>query len=842
MVRVARLSSALIACLAGLGFAQDKPAKPDPLGVQEYTKPPREIVEAALAPWHLNVSVGNLSPDRTRFIVTKSNGMPPLALLAKPYINLAGLQVDLQANRARRFTTSTADGLRAVALADGKEVQIDIPKGLVVSDAKWSPDGSKIAFYGHSADATHIFIADAATGKVRRLTRRPCLATFTTTFEWVKGGAAIVTVLIPQSRAKEPDKPLVAANPRVRVSDNKVSHIRTYPSLLDGPYDEAMLEYFTTGQLALVDVQTARVEEVGKPAMIESVNPSPGGDYFILTLMQKPFSYIVPIDGFGRRDVIWDAKGAERAEIDKRPLRIGEAPAGSQGRDAGKRALTWRPDGAGLSFLQYAAPPARTGQPPSEDDQEQRRRADPGAGAQANRPDRVMLWRAPFGKDDVSISYEWPSAIGSVGYSADCKTLFLTQTIAGKTQLTKVTTEGSGGPVVLADFDPEDVYANPGELVTKPGPKAGSVARISADGKAVYLAGTIYSKRPEEQAPRPFIDRVELDSAKKTRVFESKSDVFETPTMLDDEGAKLLVTRQSATVFPNAYLIEKATGNERQITQNKDYLPDISAARRDIVKVTRADGFKFEVRVWTPHYAVTGRGLPALFWFYPGEVVDQAAYDKGKRTTNRNLFPRVGAASVQLLLREGYVVVEPDCPIVGPAGKQNDEFVSQLRNNLSATIDELDRQLMIDRRRLAIGGHSYGAFSTANALVHTPFFKAGIAGDGNYNRSLTPFGFQNEGRQLWEDRDLYHTMSPLLFAEQMTGALLMYHGMADQNVGTDPINSEKMFEALEALGKPAALYMYPYEDHGQIALETRLDIWARWVAWLDKWVKSPAKP
>ena len=162
----------------------------------------------------------------------------------------------------------------------------------------------------------------------------------------------------------------------------------------------------------------------------------------------------------------------------------------------------------------------------------------------------------------------------------------------------------------------------------------------------------------------------------------------------------------------------------------------------------------------------------------------------------------------------------------------------QLRNNLSAVIDELDRKGWIDRSRLGIGGHSYGAFSTANAMVNTPFFKAGIAGDGNFNRTLTPFGFQSDDRQMWDGRGFYLEMSPFLFAERITGALLMYHGMEDQNIGTDPINSERMFDALEALGKTAALYKYPYEDHGQVAQETVLDQWARFVAWLDKYVKG----
>ena len=187
----------------------------------------------------------------------------------------------------------------------------------------------------------------------------------------------------------------------------------------------------------------------------------------------------------------------------------------------------------------------------------------------------------------------------------------------------------------------------------------------------------------------------------------------------------------------------------------------------------------------------------------------------------------------------GYAVVEPDVPIIGPAGRMNDNYVPDLRNSLWAVIDELDKRGIIDRDKLAIGGHSYGAFSTVNALVHTPFFKAGIAGDGNYNRTLTPMSFQAEKRHLWEARETYLEMSPLLWADRIHGALLMYHGMEDANVGTNPINAEFLFLSLRGLGKPAALYMYPYEGHGPIALETTMDQWARWTAWLDRYVKNP---
>jgi dipeptidyl aminopeptidase/acylaminoacyl peptidase len=196
---------------------------------------------------------------------------------------------------------------------------------------------------------------------------------------------------------------------------------------------------------------------------------------------------------------------------------------------------------------------------------------------------------------------------------------------------------------------------------------------------------------------------------------------------------------------------------------------------------------------------------------------------------------------MHFFVRLGYAVVEPDAPIVGPQGQMNNNYVNDLRNDLAAAIDELDRRALIDRSRLAIGGHSYGAFSAVNAMVHTPFFKAGIAGDGAYNRTLTPIGFQTERRDLWEARDVYLGMSPFLYANNLTGALLMYHNLGDQNVGTDPTNSIRLYHALNGLGKTAALYLYPYEDHGPVAKETLLDLWARWGAWLDKYVKNAQK-
>ncbi len=328
-------------------------------------------------------------------------------------------------------------------------------------------------------------------------------------------------------------------------------------------------------------------------------------------------------------------------------------------------------------------------------------------------------------------------------------------------------------------------------------------------------------------------------TGEKTRIYEGDNDgVFEQPMVaLDLEAGRLIVSRESPTEVEQSFLREGETLT--QLTENVDYTPDLTRAQKYRIMVARADGFHFPVRVTLPAGYRAGTRLPAMFWFYPREYTDQESYDERFRNYNKNSFQNFSIRSMQFLVRLGYAVVEPESPIVGEDGRMNDNYVNDLRNDLSAVIDTLDARGWMDRGRLAIGGHSYGAFSTANAMVNTPFFKAGIAGDGNYNRTLTPLSFQNERRVLWDAPNVYTDMSPFLHADDLTGALLMYHGLHDQNVGTFPIHSPRMFEALNALDKNVAMYLYPYEDHGPIALETNLDLWARWTAWLDKWVMHP---
>jgi dipeptidyl aminopeptidase/acylaminoacyl peptidase len=841
------------------------------LAVETYATPPEEIARLVNAPRHLNVLLTQLSPDRKYFLREESAGMPSVSTFGKPHHYLAGIQVDPAANRARVLTTRGATGFTLVDAATGQARAVEVPAGARVTGAAWSPDGKQLAFIANFDRASQVYVADVVTGKSRQVTpaRSALLATAVSSIDWTDNGASIVVVLIPEGRGPEPVEPAIAEGPQVRLwTQAAKSPQRNFASLLETPHDQALLEYYVTGQLAVIDVRTRAVRKIGAPAMIIGVDPSPDGKYLRVTTLQKPFSYVVQMGNFGSVEQIWDASGKVLAEVTKRALR--EMPDTTQGdgppqpAQGSKRSLAWLPSGEGLYYLE-ATPSARGSRDSSA---AAPAGGAPGAGGSANRPDRLVKWVPPFGAGDTTVLYRADGPIAQVVLSEDAGTAFFGVTRSGTGEIFAVRLAqpdrkytivrqrgytpaiagmggggfGGGGGRGGAANDSLSFYTNPGSLMTRRGARGVTVALVSSDS-AVYLTGTRYSRNYLEESPRSFVDKVGMSTGAKVRVYESPADAAESlAAPLDDDFSAVVVSRESPTEVPNSFRRELKSGTLSKLTDNKDVTPEFTSLVRKRVTVTRPDGIKFVVRVTLPADYRQGTRLPGMFWFYPYEYTDQAGYDRTLRTYNGRQFPTSGPRTIEFLATQGYAVANFDPPIIGESGRMNDNYVSDLRMNLYAVIDELDRQGFIDRTRLGIGGHSYGAFSTVNAMVHTPFFKAGIAGDGMYNRTLTPTGFQSERRDLWSGQKTYLEMSPMLQADKMQGALLMYHNMEDQNVGTDPISSIRMMQALRSEGKTAALYLYPYEDHGQATRETLLDNWARWTAWLDIYVKNAGAP
>ncbi|MEO6446369.1 MAG: prolyl oligopeptidase family serine peptidase [Gemmatimonadaceae bacterium] len=835
------------------------------LAKETYVAPPPAIERLVTAPRQNQSSLGDLSPDRAYFLKPISGGLPSVSAFGKSHLYLAGLQVDQQANRARAFTTRGATGIELVNARTGKSLTIEAPRGATISGPQWSPDGSKLAFIASFTDATKLFVADVATGRARQLAAAPLLATLVTSAEWTADGTRLVAVFVPEPRRSAPKRPEIETGPLVRITDSDKNKTRIYASLIRDPFEKEQLEYYTTGQLASVDVKTGAMSRIGAPAMIASVSASPDGKYYRVTTMEKPFSYTVQYQSFGQVETLWDASGKAITTLASRPLREGEVSgddaAARGGADSTRRSFGWMPNGEGLYFLRQEPAPARAAGADTSDTSDT-----PRGPAASRRKDRLYVWAAPFTAGTERILVESDNRMSGVLFAESGKMAFIAENTNGMGQVyasyfdepgkryslwrlrginASVGSTGrgfGGGGRGGSGDDSVTFYQNPGDLMTKTARTGGRVAMISSDGAYAYLEGTRYFKEWQSQAPRGFVDKVEIRTGKKTRVFEGAADTFESVSAsLDDDFSSVIITRESPTMVPNTYRREVGSGQVSPLTANRDLTPEFTSAIRKRVEVMRADGIKFIVNVTLPADYTAGTRLPGMLWLYPYEYTDQAGYDRTLRSENINRFPQAGPRTIEYLVTQGYMVANFSPPVIGAAGRMNDNYVTDLQKNLSAVIDELDRQAFIDRTKLAIGGHSYGAFTTVNALVHTPYFKAGIAGDGMYNRSLTPTGFQSERRDFWEGQQTYLEMSPFFQADKLTGALLMYHSIDDQNVGTALISSERMLHALEGLGETASLYMYPYEDHGPATKETLLDQWARWTAWLDVYVKQGEK-
>lgn len=833
---------------------EQKATQPAPLTDRAFQRPPAAIARLVTAPWHQNVRLAAPSPDGRYILREIDRGMPMVADLARPHLNLAGLKVDPAANRAVDLTLRAQSGLEIFDIATGEFRALPTPRGATISSPRWSPDGTRIAYLAHFPDATRAYVTEIRSGKTRAATKTPLLATEVTTLQWTADSKYLVAVLVPERRPPAPARPDLTIGPRIRTATRgEQQKLRTYPNLLEDEYDEAALEYYLTGQLALLDARGGKARKIGEPAMLFAVDAAPRGDHFRVRLIQKPFSRLVPYANFGRSELLWDTRGRTLVELGSRPLieESGDmmslmARRNTAGTDVAKepprRSLGWHPAGEGMTFLQRA-----TIEPDTTATGATHSPAAPAAARQTapRNVDRLYHWLPPFGPDDTRVLYESPDPLGTVRFSEDARTIFVTQSGSGASHTYAVHLDRPDRKYTIFRRDRDAARADStgadttyASLVTRDAPGGNRVVRRSGDGRFVYLDGRLRHTGAQDSASRPFIDRVELETGTRTRIYHAppQEGVEIVSAILDDDLMRLLVRTDSRTTIPDFHLRDLRAGTITALTRNTDYAPEITHAQYRRIRVTRADGFEFWVQVTLPRDYTPGTRLPAFFWFYPREYTDQESYDRFTFATP-NRFQTPGPRSLEFLVTEGYAVVQPDAPIVGPKGRINDNYLHDLRNNLTAIIDELDRQALIDRARLGIGGHSYGAFSTANALIHTPYFKAGIAGDGNYNRTLTPNGFQTEERDLWESRELYLEVSPLLYADRISGALLLYHGLADQNAGTDPINSIRLLQALQGLGKEAALYLYDHEDHEPVAQETILDLWARWTAWLDHYVK-----
>ena len=830
MARALRSLLVLLVASAPVGAQQAAPTvNPDE---PHYILPPASI-QKIFATDKNYATLDYASPDGDHFLVPALDELSTLALMSKPTLRLAEMEIRPATNRLWHLDTWGIYDFRFYGLKERRFVDVDLPAGSFASDFTWSPDGARIAFLAHLPDHTEVWTADAATGRARRVSDAPVMATAGTSsdgqghepsqmLQWTPEGT-LLTLLVPPGRGPEPAASRIPDGPLTRHTRPKPVDNPTYRFLLRDTHDEDLFEYYTTSQLAELTPGKKPVL-LGAPKMYASISLSPDGRYVLAEHMERPFSFLTSYRGFPRKTEVLDRKGTVLATVEASPLREGNTrggggPGGSGGGD-GPRAFAWRPDGAGLGYLQRAP------------------RAD-GTPAEETRHDRVMLLTPPFDTAAATLVAESEDPIRSIAYARDGAHAFATVAKGQRSALVHWSL-GGGSPArdVVVDFHAtDDPTKLPGDLLTERTGNGLEYALVSSDGASAYLEGAGYAA---DFRPQPFVDRVGVRGGPTTRLFEGSKETFDQPLVpLDADLTRLVASRESVTDFPDSYLWTPGGGWGENLTNNVDPFPGITATKRIDFAFERRDGLKVQGRVSMPVGWKEGDPpVPAMFWDYPREFVHSEDYEHAAiRERNHNAFtPLSWLRWSDIWLTQGYALVYPDIPIIGE--NYNDTYVSSLVDAMYGAVRAVDELGVVDIDRIGHGGHSYGAFATVNILANAPFFKAGIAGDGAYNRSLTPDGFQAERRSIWEAPQTYLEMSPFFKADQIDTPLLMYHGGDDNNTGTFPIQSERMISALTILGKTAVLYEYPYESHTPRAIENKLDMWARFIDWFDRYVKA----
>lgn len=836
LVFVVFLALALV--LLGMTFLE---AKQDPYE-ESYCLPPKAIQDLLNRDRHYDM-LTNMSPDGDHFLIPVEAEFSSLELMTQKTYRLAMLEFCPDVNREWRLSTSGIKGLKIYSLKQRKIWNVQLPPDIFVSDMIWSPDGEKIAFLAHLKEGSQVWTANVSNGEAKPLNKAYVMATLagrpqrrgpssvpSRMLQWTPDGS-VLALLVPQDRGLEPAEHPIPSSPLIRSTREKPTPTPTYPFLLRTPRDKALFRFYTTSQLALLS-EGKPPRKIGQPAMCMSISLSPDGKYILAENLTEPFSYIVSFNGFPREIKVLDLEGHVLSTICKIPLQEAEPRRrGESIEDDFPREVTWRPDGKGLTFLwKEKKKENNQASAPEEND--------------AERLDRLMWLAYPFDMDKPHVLASSKKRFSQVVYSPEGQYVFAT--LKGKGEEKKSTLDIVAYDLnqkkirqyfLVKAIDPEDVLALPGEIVTRSTGNGTVYALCPNDRKSVYLEGRGYKENFQQQ---PFIDRVSIETGTKERIFEGSTEMYERPLVpLDNDMVQIVISRESKTVFPESYLWSRK-GPLVKLTDNRDPFPEVAGCEKVDFSFTRRDGLILQGRILLPVDYKKGTRVPAVFWTYPQEYKSFEDYKKDFiRSHNRNAFPHLNYRNAsEIWLTQGYAVVEPDIAIIGKENLYNNNYISHLVDSMYAAIRKVDAMGFVDIDHLGHGGHSYGAFATANILAHTPFFKAGIAGDGAYNRTLTPMTFQNEQRFLWEAQETYLEMSPFFQADHIDSPLLMYHGAADNNSGTFLIQSERLIQALTGLGKKAVLYIYPFESHGPRCKETYMDMWTRWLSWFDIYVKG----
>lgn len=777
-----------------------------------YKLPPTDVADMLLAKRPASVSIDNKGEW---MLLSESNSYAEMEELAAPELKIAGLRINPRnAGPSRQNLVHT---LKLRNTLTKKEYAISgLPQPLKATAISWSPDQKKIAMLQMGEDRIDLYMVNVAQQKAVRINRAAINAVLNR-YQW-KDDNTLLYFTCTQPLSAAPAKPAVPAGPAIQENSGKASPRPTFQDLIKSPHDEALFAFYALSQL--VSNTAGQETRLGSPALYKSLSVSPDKKYFLQEIIVPPFSYTVPASGFASRVVITDGNGKLVSELATLPS-AETAPGGNDNVQNVPRSFDWRDDEAA-----------------------------------------TITWCEPLDGGLIKNEAAYRDAVFALSapFTASKKKLFSTKmrygsTIWGNEGLALVT-EGLRSKQVTAlnRFNPitEDLeriltrnstnaYANPGNPLTRQNEFGKQVLWTIDKGNKVLMINNAGSS---PKGDLPFLLSFDVHTKKTDTLWRCKEGTFETIVkVLDAEKGILITQRESEKEVPNYYRTRLSVpGSSEALTQFVNPYPAMQGVRKQKIFYKRADGITLTGELYLPKGYDAGRDgkLPVLIWAYPAEY--NSAADAAQIRGSEHRFTYLNGGSPVFYVTQGYAVLNnAEMPIVAtsPESKPNDNFIEQLTLNASAAINALDSMGVGDPARVAVGGHSYGAFMTANLLAHTKLFKAGIARSGAYNRTLTPFGFQNEDRSYWEASDLYNRMSPFSYANQIKTPILLIHGEMDNNTGTFPIQSERMYNAIKGHGGTARYVSLPYESHGYAGKENLLHVLAEQFDWLEKFVKNP---
>ncbi len=760
-----------------------------------------------------------ISPDGNRILMLLRPSLPSLEEVAQEELRLAGLRINPKTNSSSR--AFYFNNLKIRTIGSGEEVGFSgLPENLKIENVSWAPDGSKIAFTLTKEDGLELWVAEVDSRKARRLSlplindAMPGLP-----YRWFSDSENILFKTIADKRGPAPKEAMVPVGPVVQENLGASAPVRTYQDLLKNAHDEALFEYYTTSQLYLVNLLTNEYQKFGEPGIVSSFSTSPNGQYLFVMNKEKPFSYVVPQGRFAFSLNIFSRTGDHIREIANAPVDE-NIPKGFGAVSDYPRSFAWRSDApATLVWVE-----AQDGGDPKKE---------------VAIRDRMYYLEAPFDAEKPTAGIEFKLRYGGVTWGTGDLAIAYEWWWANRQIMTSTwkPDDIKAGKTLLSDRSWEDRYNDPGDFEMAPNEYGRKVLLTKDDGKTLYLKG----QGASEEGNRPFLDEFDVTSKKSKRLWRSEAPYYERLiAILNIEEGILLTRRESNEEPANYFLRNLKTKKINRITQIENPYLALDGVKKELIKYQRADGVELTGNLYLPkgyNPKKDGR-LPVLMWAYPREF--KSADAAGQVKDSPYEFIRIGWWSPIFWVTRGYAVFDDfGMPIIGEGEEEpNETFIEQLSDGAEAAVKKLEKMGVADVNRLAVGGHSYGAFMTANLLAHTDLFAAGIARSGAYNRTLTPFGFQSEERTFWEAPETYFKMSPFVSANKIEVPLLMIHGEADNNSGTYPMQSERMYGAMKGHGAIVRLVMLPHESHSYRARESVMHMLWEMSEWLDTYVKN----